>query len=144
MASLPSDQRTSGARRPRSGRKEKGDENVEIGAVGDSDGPTTPGPVTLPIRLLPSSAAQVLAANQVVGNFTGTEFLITVIAAFPQPWRRDDELPTEVEGNVLARFAFSPSAWLSSVDALARQVERLRAAGVVPGVVPAGPQGEPA
>jgi hypothetical protein len=68
-------------------------------------------------------------ANQLVVNFTGQEFLVTVVSAFPPPWIATEQPTTDVEGKVLARLAFSPLQWVRVVESIADQIQKLRAEG---------------
>jgi len=72
-----------------------------------------------------------LYANKVIVNYTGTEFLVTVVSAFPEAWTGTpgSPPPKKVEGKVLARYAFSPPEWIAVVKSVNRQIDRLQAEG---------------
>ena len=70
-------------------------------------------------------------ANKVIVNYTGLEFILTVVSAFPEPWAPGlREAPKEVDGRVLARFAFSPPEWVGAVKSFQVQVEKLESEGL--------------
>lgn len=71
-------------------------------------------------------------ATDVLVNFTGTEFLITLMRVVPPPFRTPDELPESVEAKILFRAALSPGKWIEAVTSMAAQIELLRTDGKLP------------
>lgn len=81
--------------------------------------------MTLPsVRDIP-----LLYANKVVINFTGTEFLVTLVSAYPEPWFRGQEPPKKIEGQVLGRYAFNIPEWVAAAKSIGEQIERLEGQG---------------
>lgn len=75
----------------------------------------------------PSRDVPMLSANNVIVNFTGHQFLLTVLAAFPEPWTRSDpRITKKVEARVLARYAFSVSEWVPIAKSIIEQIQRLQ------------------
>lgn len=68
-------------------------------------------------------------ANKVIINYTGTEFLVTIVSAFPEPWVRGQQPPKKVEGKALGRYAFSIPEWVAASKSISDQIERLQAQG---------------
>ena len=84
------------------------------------------------IVMASSRDVPVLSANNILVNFMGNgEFLVSVVAAFPEPWLGGPKSPppTRVEGKVLAKFSMNVVDWVRSVKGIAAQIERLQADG---------------
>ena len=86
----------------------------------------------IPVRLLPHAGLEPKYATDITINFTGNEFLVSVIQTLPPVYRSPDELPKEIEATVLFRGIFAPKKWAEAVDSLADQVASLRSRGVLP------------
>jgi len=70
-----------------------------------------------------------LYAHQVIVNFTGTEFYVTVYRTAPEPWTAGNAPNADIEGQPLARFAFSPLQWLAVVESCSDQIHKLHQEG---------------
>jgi hypothetical protein len=70
-----------------------------------------------------------LYAHQFLVNFTGIEFYVTVYRVAPEPWTAGNTPSAKVEGQPIARFAFSPQAWMASVQSFSDQIDKLHAEG---------------
>jgi hypothetical protein len=90
-----------------------------------------PSPINLDISLGSPQDLPLLYAHQLVVNFTGPEFYVTVYRIAPEPWTAGNKPNTKVEGQPLARFAFAPLAWLATVEACADQIRKLHAEGAI-------------
>jgi hypothetical protein len=73
----------------------------------------------------------VLYAHQIVVNFTGNEFYVSVYAFAPEPWSAGELPATEIEARPLARFAFSTLSWLANVESLAVMTQKLEEEGSI-------------
>lgn len=87
----------------------------------------------IPVTLGASQDVPMLYANKVLVNFIGQEFLVTVLAAFPDPWTGTPESPppSKIEARVLARYAFSIPEWLAATKSFTDQIERLSSEGAI-------------
>jgi len=85
----------------------------------------------IPLRITLASPKDVplLYAHQLIVNFTGNEFYVTVYRIAPEPWSAGASPSPEVEGLPLARFAFSALGWLANVESLSDQIRKLHAEG---------------
>ena len=83
----------------------------------------------VPIVLASARDVPMYYANNAIVNFSQSEFLLTVLAAFPEPWRKKDEVPDKIEARVLGRYAFSVPQWVASVRSFQQQIDRLQKAG---------------
>jgi hypothetical protein len=98
-------------------------------AEGDA---TSRPPRKVRVKFGPATDVELLYAQVVVSNFTGSEFLISFVQARPPIFTSPDEIPDEVESKVVARIVVSPAKWAEAVDALAKQVKSLREQNVLP------------
>lgn len=71
----------------------------------------------------------VLHANQVVVNFTGHEFIVTVLSSLPPPWTTGEVPNLNVTAQVLGRYAFPMQPWVAIVKSVSDQVTNLRSEG---------------
>ncbi len=92
-------------------------------------GADEPSATPLTITLGSPQDLPLLYAHQLVVNFTGNEFYVTVYRIAPEPWTGDNKANPNVDAVPLARFAFSPLGWLASVESFSDQVQRLHAEG---------------
>lgn len=88
-----------------------------------------------------TSNIPLLYANQLIVNFTGNEFLVTVICAVPEPWVAGEVVNAKVTARVLGRFAVANHHWQQTVASIANQIESLRAQGALDRV-PSPPETE--
>lgn len=70
----------------------------------------------------------ILYANQMLVNFTGNEFLITIAATVPEPWVAGPP-QTKVTAQVHGRFAFAIHQWRGTVASIQDQIEKLAEQG---------------
>lgn len=84
-----------------------------------------------PIELIlgPTRDVPLTYANKVIINFTGTEFLVTIVSAFLDPWVRGQQPPKKVEGKIVGRYAFSIPEWVAASKSISNQIDRLQAEG---------------
>jgi hypothetical protein len=75
------------------------------------------------------SDVPVMHANQMVVNFTGNEFVVTVLSSLPPPWTAGQKPNLNVTAQVLARYAVPIQPWVEIVKSVADQVSKLRAEG---------------
>ncbi len=73
----------------------------------------------------------ILYANQMLVNFTGNEFLVTVAATVPEPWLAGQLPQTKVTAQVHGRFAFAIHHWQQTVESLQDQIEKLAEQGAL-------------
>jgi hypothetical protein len=66
-----------------------------------------------------------------VVNFTGTEFIVTILVAAPPVSLHvgQSPLPSSIQADVLGRFVFSIPAWYGTVKSIDEQMERLTSNG---------------
>jgi hypothetical protein len=91
-----------------------------------------PVPETKPLEIsLPAdtSAIPILYANQIIVNFTGNEFLVTLAASVPEPWMAGQLPQTKVTARVLGRFAFAIHHWRGTVASIQDQIDKLTEQG---------------
>jgi hypothetical protein len=93
---------------------------------------------SIPIRLQPHSDVEVRVATGIIINFSGDEFIASLFQALPPAFRNEDEAPTEVDGKILFRAAFSPRRWIDFIETAADQLGRLREQGLIPARNPEG------
>lgn len=92
---------------------------------GQADGQSLQVEVEMP----PTYDVPVQYANQLVVNYTGFEFYVTVIAAVPEPWRKGEQPSSKMRARVLGRYAFTIQQWGEVAKSIAEQVKNLEAAG---------------
>ncbi|MDO8473105.1 MAG: hypothetical protein Q7T05_04730 [Dehalococcoidia bacterium] len=86
-------------------------------------------PVTL--ALGPSRDVPIQWANKVVVNFIGSEFIVSILAAAPEPFLTAPvNIPRKLEAKILARYAVSVPEWAAAVGSFAKQIEGLQEEGV--------------
>lgn len=76
--------------------------------------------------------AAVEYATGVQVNFTGTEFLVSLIRALPQMFDSPENLPEEIKGVILFRAAIAPQKWVDAVESFTRQITEIRKQGALP------------
>lgn len=84
----------------------------------------------VPITIGSARDVPVQWANKVIVNFIGTEFLVSMLAAAPEPFAAPvKDAPRKLEAKVLARYAISVPAWAAAVASFTKQIEGLQAEG---------------
>ncbi len=92
--------------------------------------PQAEGRVLVELSLGPARDLPVQWANKVIVNFIGAEFLVSIVAAAPEPWvQMPKVVPKKIEGKVLARYAFSVPEWAAAVKSFSKQIEGLQKEG---------------
>jgi hypothetical protein len=91
--------------------------------------PEKPKLIPLEVSLGSPKDLPLLYAHQLVVNFTGSEFYVTVYRIAPEPWTATTPPNPKADAVPLARFAFAPNAWLANVEACADQIRKLHAEG---------------
>jgi hypothetical protein len=93
------------------------------------------------LNLVGTEDHPLLYASQLLVNFVGTEFLVTVVDATPEPYTGPPKPVTgKTKARVLGRYAFNINQWALIVHSLGKQVEEVRAMGVLYEVeMPEGP-----
>lgn len=65
-------------------------------------------------------------------NFTGDQFILTLMEALPGPFRRASDLPNDLDAKVRFRAVFTMRKWADLVNSINGQLESLREAGALP------------
>lgn len=78
---------------------------------------------------IPKEIGTVAYANHILVNYTGNEFVVTVMAAVPPPFGNNDELPDKITADVIGRYAFNIPRWVQAVKSFGEQIDRLEASG---------------
>jgi hypothetical protein len=94
-----------------------------------AEGGDKPKKIPLKVTLGSPKDLPILYAHQVIVNFTGNEFYVTIYRTAPEPWTAGGAPNPDVEAQPLARFAFAPLMWLAAVEACSDQIRKLHAEG---------------
>ncbi|MFI5387162.1 MAG: hypothetical protein ACHQ50_13710 [Fimbriimonadales bacterium] len=89
--------------------------------------------VEVEVTVGPARDVPLLAANQILVNFTGSEFLVSVLAAYPEPFTGvgSTPVPKKVEAKVLSRYAFGLAQWVTTVRSFEDQLKRMDDEGLL-------------
>ena len=101
----------------------------EQSADSDRESINKPRTVTVQVTIPPTYDMPVLFANQLLANYTGHEFYLTVLATVPEPWQFGQEPSRQVQARVLGRFGITPSHWVEFVESVTKQLAQLREQG---------------
>jgi hypothetical protein len=83
------------------------------------------------LRPMPHDDVDIQYVTTVVSNWTGREFIISMVQARPPAWGDPRELPDEIPGKVMCRVALSAQAWEQAVQTFVGQLHDIRTQATV-------------
>jgi len=84
------------------------------------------------LNLIGAKDHPLLTASNLVVNFVGTDFLVTVVDAYPEPYTGPSKpLGNKENARVLGRYSFNANQWALVVSSINRQLEEVRKLGIL-------------